>query len=81
MQHMTTISQKGQVVIPKQLREKLGFTPSTVLKVQLKNNDIIMSKATNVDDVFGMFKAKKMITKKDIKETYKTRTASKFSDR
>ncbi|MEM2842212.1 MAG: AbrB/MazE/SpoVT family DNA-binding domain-containing protein [Thermoproteota archaeon] len=38
----TIVSKKGQVVIPKQARDKLGLTPGTVLKVQVEGKKIIL---------------------------------------
>ena len=38
----TVVSKKGQVVIPKQAREKLSLTPGTVLKVQVEGKRIIL---------------------------------------
>ena len=38
----TVVSSKGQVVIPKQIREKLGLTPGTVLKVWVEGKKIIL---------------------------------------
>ncbi|MEM2168158.1 MAG: AbrB/MazE/SpoVT family DNA-binding domain-containing protein [Candidatus Nezhaarchaeales archaeon] len=38
----TIVSKKGQVVIPKQARDKLGLTPGTVLKIQVEGKRIIL---------------------------------------
>jgi AbrB family looped-hinge helix DNA binding protein len=38
----TMVSKKGQVVIPKQDRDKLGLTPGTVLKVQVEGKRVIL---------------------------------------
>ncbi|MGQ9691080.1 MAG: AbrB/MazE/SpoVT family DNA-binding domain-containing protein [Thermoproteota archaeon] len=38
----TLVSKKGQVVIPKQAREKLGLTPGTVLRVQVEGKKIVL---------------------------------------
>ena len=38
----TVVSKKGQVVIPKQAREKLSLTPGTVLKVRVEGKRIIL---------------------------------------
>ena len=42
----TTLSTKGQVVIPKQIREKLGLTPGTVFKIRLEGKSIILEPIT-----------------------------------
>lgn len=38
----TMVSKKGQVVIPKQARDKLSLTPGTVLTVQIEAKRVIL---------------------------------------
>ena len=38
----TVVSSKGQVVIPKQIREKLGLVPGTVLRVWVEGKNIVL---------------------------------------
>ena len=38
------MSKKGQVVIPKELREKLGIHPGDVFIFKIQNNEIILEK-------------------------------------
>ena len=38
----TMVSKKGQVVIPKQAREKLSLTPGTVLRVHVEGKRVIL---------------------------------------
>jgi len=38
----TTVSSKGQVVIPKPVREALGLTPGTVLRVRVEGKRIVL---------------------------------------
>ena len=38
----TLLSKKGQVVIPKDTREKLNLTPGTVLNVQVEGRKVIL---------------------------------------
>ncbi|HEV2193810.1 MAG TPA: AbrB/MazE/SpoVT family DNA-binding domain-containing protein [Nitrosopumilaceae archaeon] len=41
---ITTMSEKGQVVIPQELRKHLGIKPKTKFVVFVINNDIVMRK-------------------------------------
>lgn len=41
---ITTMSEKGQVVIPQELRKYLGIKPKTRFVVFVINNDIVMRK-------------------------------------
>lgn len=38
----TMVSKKGQVVIPKQARDKLSLVPGTVLRVQVEGKRVIL---------------------------------------
>lgn len=38
----TIVSKKGQVVIPKEARDKLGLTPGTVLRVKVEGKRVIL---------------------------------------
>ena len=38
----TVVSKKGQIVIPKETRDKLGLAPGTVLRVQVEGKGVIL---------------------------------------
>ena len=42
--HRTTVSEKGQITIPKALRESLGIRPGTVLEVAAVRGGLIAHK-------------------------------------
>ena len=42
--HGTTVSEKGQITIPKALRETLGIRPGTVLEVTAVRGELIAQK-------------------------------------
>ena len=78
MPYVTTISQKGQIVVPKEIRDKLKIKPADRLKVTIKEKNILIERLSPLDDVVGMFKVDKPITKKDIKTAYATHASEKF---
>lgn len=78
MQYITTISQKGQIVIPKAIRNKFKIKPAHMLKVSMNSKTIIVEPLSSADKFMGMFKVKKPITKKDIKDVYSKFTTQKF---
>jgi len=52
-----TISEKGQVTIPKRLRERLGLRPGTQLEFREEQGRLVATKATTedpVDSVYGI---------------------------
>ncbi|HEW93794.1 AbrB family transcriptional regulator [Candidatus Geothermarchaeota archaeon] len=40
--HTTVVSKKGQVVIPKAIRDRLGLKPGTVLRVDTEGKKVIL---------------------------------------
>lgn len=57
MSHTTVVSEKGQVTIPKQLRDRLGIRPGQVLDFREERGRLVATKA-HADDaatrVFGI---------------------------
>ena len=47
----TRVSSKGQVVIPKQIGEKLGIRPGSILKVYVRRGKIIQKPSPPPPDV------------------------------
>lgn len=54
------VAERGQVTIPKALREKLGIRPGTALEFSARNGTLIAHKAETdpVASVFGCLKLK-----------------------
>jgi AbrB family looped-hinge helix DNA binding protein len=55
----TTVSEKGQVTIPKRLRERLGLRKGQVLEVSEQSGRLIMAKKNSrdpYDKYFGVLK-------------------------
>lgn len=57
----TRLSTKGQVILPKPLRDRLGWTPGTVLDVEDTPHGVLLRAAsqrqvaaTRIEDVAGM---------------------------
>ena len=52
------VAERGQVTIPKALRERLGIAPGTVLEFEAENGRLVAAKAEPVDrleEIFGKF--------------------------
>lgn len=59
----TKISTKGQVILPKAIRDRLKWTPGTELIVEATDAGVFLKEEpsipkTNPDEVFGMLKYK-----------------------
>ena len=54
----STISSKGQVTVPVEVRDKLGLTPGTEVEFELRRNGVLLRKGGGarhpVDRVFGL---------------------------
>ena len=51
----TTISEKGQVTIPKPLRDRLGLLPGQVLDFREEQGKLVATKAQTTDPVGAVF--------------------------
>ena len=58
MMNSSVVTIKGQIVIPVEIRKKVGINPGTKVFLEEKNGDIIVHPATAsfYDRYFGMFK-------------------------
>jgi AbrB family looped-hinge helix DNA binding protein len=59
----STISSKGQVTVPAEVRSRLGLLPGTVVTFELRDNGVLMRKGGPgthpVDRVYGLLKLRK----------------------
>ncbi|MFI4990486.1 MAG: AbrB/MazE/SpoVT family DNA-binding domain-containing protein [Solirubrobacterales bacterium] len=51
----TKVSEKGQITVPKPLRERLGIRPGDELEVVDEGGRIVLSKAATDDPVSAMY--------------------------
>ena len=49
MKHRTRVTERGQVTIPKELRERLGIRPGQVLQVREEAGQVVMAKVVAED--------------------------------
>ena len=59
----TKISSKGQIVIPKEVREKLKIKPGAFFHVRLEKNNIVLipMKKGPLDNLYGKFAGEKIL--------------------
>jgi AbrB family looped-hinge helix DNA binding protein len=55
-----SISSKGQITVPIEIREKLGLLPGTAVRFELRDGEAVLYKATHgahpVDRLYGRLK-------------------------
>lgn len=56
MTEEVVVTRRGQTTIPIEIRKKLGITEGTILRVTLKNNEIILRKVKSTFDLAGTSK-------------------------
>jgi len=77
MNYLTTITKKGQITIPKELRKKLGFKEflRVVLELEEKEKVIKVRPVTDILDLAGDFKSKNkksvLEARKNLETSYK----------
>ncbi|MGY1457616.1 MULTISPECIES: AbrB/MazE/SpoVT family DNA-binding domain-containing protein [unclassified Luteimonas] len=73
-----TVAERGQITLPKAVRDALGLTKGTLLKVELEGGRIILRK--NVDDAIsrarGRFKLPEGVSTDDVMRELRGRAPS-----
>ncbi len=59
---------KGQITLPKSVREDLGIEERDVLILEKKEDKIELKKAKTIKDFYGFLKGKKSVSRKEIDE-------------
>lgn len=66
----SSMTTKGQVTIPAELRERLGLKPGDKVAFLERDGKVILQRLDNrVDSAFGLIKSTKSATLEDIDET------------
>lgn len=59
MQILASVTQKGQVTIPKRLREKVGLSTNSKVYIEARGNFIKVTPTYDILDLAGQLKPKK----------------------
>ncbi|HEY9870134.1 MAG TPA: AbrB/MazE/SpoVT family DNA-binding domain-containing protein [Candidatus Obscuribacterales bacterium] len=66
------VAERGQVTIPKVIRDKLGIRPGVVLSFELRDNTIIVSKDLTSDPIGSIYGCLKGATSYSSTDEYMT---------
>lgn len=69
MSSKSTVSEKGQVTIPKAIRDRLGYRPGTVLEFEERDGKLIATKAVT-EDVFRKWRGRGKLPTGDSVDAY-----------
>ena len=81
MNGFSTITQKGQVGIPKSIRDYSDLKPFDRIRFTIHNNMIVVYPVTSINDMLGIFSAKKTLSKQEYKTVIKKRVLKKYAHR
>jgi len=57
---------KGQITLPKKVREELGIEEGDVLILERKKDRVELKKAKTIKDFYGFLKGKKAVNRREI---------------
>ncbi len=80
MQGISTITQKGQVAIPKPIRDQFGLKPKDRIRFSVEGYKIIARPALSVKEMRGFIKTatKKPLSKSEMKRIIQDAVVEKF---
>lgn len=78
MNGVTTLTQKGQVAIPKPIRDHFGLKPFDKISFEVRKDKIIAKRVPTIEEMFGIFKTSKKLTKKEMKKAIQEAVLEKF---
>jgi len=78
MNGISTLTQKGQVAIPKSIRDYFHLKPHDKVHFEVQDEKIVATPAPTIDEMFGLFKTSKRITKKEMKKAIRESVLEKF---
>lgn len=81
MQGTSTITQKGQVSIPKSIRDHFNLKTSDKLHFSVEKNKIVAEPVISVKEMRGFIKTKKVLSKKEMKKTIRDAVLEKYANR
>lgn len=78
MDGLSTITQKGQVVIPAEIRKYLQLKPATRVYITIQDKSVIIKPVLTIDQAYGMIKTKKHYSDKDYDRAIEQAVVEKF---
>lgn len=79
MNGISTLTQKGQVAIPKPIRDHFNLKPSDKLYFEVKDNNILAHRLSSVEEMRGIVKTNKILSKKEMKDAIREAVLGKFN--
>lgn len=68
MQYVSTITSKGQVLIPKTIRDQMGIKPFDRVSFDVRNDKVMLEVSDSVESMRGFIKTKRRLTDAQLKK-------------
>ena len=81
MNGISTLTQKGQVAIPKAIRDYFDLKPSDKIRFSIWDKKIIAEPVLDISDMLGIIYTKKKLSKRDYKKTIREQVLKKYASR
>jgi len=78
MNGISTLTQKGQVAIPKSIRDYFDLKPSDKVYFEVKDNSIVARRLSSIEEMRGIIKTNKILSKKEMKKIIREAVLEKF---
>ncbi len=78
MNGFSSMTQKGQVAIPKSIRDLFNLKPLDKLYFEVKDNRIIAQRVSSIEEMRGIVNSGKLFAKKDHKKIIRNAVVKKF---
>ena len=81
MYGVSTITQKGQVAIPKVIRDYFNIKPSDKVSFTVEDDKIVAKKVSNIDHMMGIISVKVSLPKQEAKAIIRAKVLKKYASR
>ena len=78
MNGVSTLTQKGQVAIPKSIRDYFHLKPYDKVHFGVRDNDIVARRLSSIEEMRGIVKTNKILSKKEMKKIIRDAVIEKF---
>lgn len=78
MNGISTLTQKGQVAIPKSIRDYFHLQPHDKVHFEVKSNSIVARRLYSIEEMRGIVKTNKILSKKEMKKVIREAVLEKF---
>ncbi len=80
MLNISTLTSKGQVAIPKAIRDQFGLKPFDKLQFQVIKGEIVVQPIMKVASMQGIVKANRVVSKEEQKNIIRKAVEAKYAE-